>query len=266
MSGLPDWELREAPDPPFDIVAHWEDDKLIITVAASLTGLAREDAIDTLLNHHRPRRDWRSVFPIPALIALWEWTHRTVQAHERAASAAAGTAATIIVGATALTMTGALDGDERRTPYAAPPPTVITMTVDPTHTELSSTSRPATPRPTRRHTPPPAVVETRRPAATPPPTRAAAAEPTRRPRRTPPASTQPTQTRPEPSATPTGRQPDQQQPETVAATGPTRRTEPPTVDARPATPAPEPGPTMAAAGCGGIHARVDPLLDVCVRL
>lgn len=256
MNGLPDWELREAPNPAFEIVAHWEDDKLIITVAASLTGLAREDAIDALLSRYQ-RRDWRAIFPIPALIGAWEWTHRTVRAHERAASAAAGTAATIIVGAAALIVTGALDVDERRTPYAAPPPTVITMTVDPTHSELSSTTRPASPHPTRRPTVPPAAVETRRPTATPPPTRGVADEPTRRPRRTPPASAQPTQTRPEPSATPTERQP-----ETVAATGPIRRTEPPTVDARPATTA---LPTVAAAGCGGIiHARVDPLLDVCL--
>ncbi|MFI6793721.1 hypothetical protein ACIBG4_40955 [Nonomuraea sp. NPDC050383] len=272
MSGLPDWELREAPDPPFDIVAHWEGDKLIITVAASLQGLAREDAIDGLLRRHR-RRTWKAVWPIPALIGAWEWTNRKVRAHERVASAAAGTAATVIVGAAALTVTGALDSDERRTPYAGPPPTIITMTVHPTRSELSSTARPATPRPTRRQAPPPDVVETRRPAGTPPPavarSRRAAAEPTRRPRRSAPASARPTRDRPEPLASATVRQPRRERETAIAVTAPPSRTERPTVDARPATtaPAPQPGPTVAAAGCGGIiHARVDPLLDVCVRL
>ncbi|NUW45503.1 hypothetical protein [Nonomuraea rhodomycinica] len=264
MSGLPDWELREEHDPPFDVVAHWENDRLIITVATTLQGIERQDAIDALLARYR-RRDWRGVFPIPLLAGAWEWARE----HERAASAAAGTAATAIVGTIALAITGVLDSDERR-PYAAPPPTTIVMTVDGTRADLPSTTRPSTARPSRRPTAPPAVAEPRRLAATPAtagPSQRGATEVTRPARRTPAPSSRPTRRRPEPSAA--VREPRRERETVVAVTAPPRRTERPTVDARPAAttaPAPQPGPT-AAAGCGGIiHARVDPLLDVCVRL
>ncbi|GAA3172183.1 hypothetical protein [Nonomuraea roseoviolacea] len=259
------WELREEPDPPSEVVARWEDGRLVITVSASLQGLEREDAVDAILRHYR-RRDWKGIFPIPLLVGAWEWTRE----HERAASAAAGTAATAIVGTIALAITGALDPEERR-PYAAPPPTTIVMTVDGTRTELSATARPSTPRASRRPTAPPAVAEPRRPAATPPtagPSRRSTTEATRPARRTPPPSARPTRKRPEPSAT--AREPRRERETVVAVTAPPRRSERPTVDARPAAttaPAPQPGPTVAAAGCDGlVHARVDPLLDVCVRL
>jgi hypothetical protein len=293
---LPPFKIREVDDPAFPVVATWEEEAddgtriLVLEVDASLRGRERTAHIMPILRHYR---GVHALWPIPLLVAGWQWLTRKARRHQRFA-VAAGATAVVLAASAAMAATGMLlrSGDSPLH-VAAPPGTDVVIGLG-QHDDLddseasvgtpapSSSRRPPTttpastparsssdqPEPTSRDSGPPPSA---RPSPRATPTRTQAAKPTRSAR--PSTKAQPTAADPPPQSSPHSTTDTPAARTRTTSTPPQLPSAAPT-ETRPATPPPaaptEPptnddGANEGGSGCKGlIRIDLDPLLRICL--
>lgn len=245
------YELRYVSDAPLPAVAErLPDGRIIVDVDESLPEDEQQDAIEAVL--HPYRRGWRQALPLLLVAEGWEVAASWMRGHGQAISAVGGAAA-MAASVAAVGLTGTVDNGSD--PQVAQRPAVV-----------ASTSRTAArPERTVKHGPPDRGSSTKR--TRPPATRRQ--EPAATSRATPPPTASRTTAPPTVAAVATTRRPTATVEAVVEAVVEETRASvdagarpSPTVESPP-SPA-ESGSTVESASCGGIHAGLPPIADVCV--